>query len=639
MLKGKRVFVSGGAGVIGLELVDRLLKQGAIVIVGDLKPKPPFWDERVIYRQGDLNLITREELDAYAPEYFFHLAATFERSIETYDFWGENFRHNIRLSHHLMTLLKDSPTLRRVVFASSYLIYNQRNYTFDRPAEQPVSLSETDEIFPRNLCGAAKLLHELELEFLGRFNEGRFTTVCARIFRSYGKQSRDVISRWIRMLLRGETLQVYKPEGMFDYIYAGDVAEGLLRLAVSPATGVVNLGSGRARRVSEIIEILRGHFPSLSTQMTDEPIPYEASQANMERFRAITSWMPEHQLEDAIPLIIRHEQERLESGKDLSEPPEPGINVLVTSISKKVPLLNAVRKAMDKLGAGGRLHGADLDPECIGRHFVDAFWMIPPTRELTAEMLIEYCRSNGIRAIIPTRDGELGFFASVACRLREKGIHVMVSPPEAVNACVDKLLFARRLRERGIPAIPTAERIDELDAPAYVVKERYGAGSRRIGLNLGRDEAVRHAAAMESPIFQPYIRGREYSIDLYRGLDGRTKGVIARTRDWIEDGESQVTTTVSNPELEALGAEVADELDLYGHAVLQVLVDESGGCHIIECNCRVGGASRLAFEAGLDSLYWFLLEASGQSIAQYPFARSKTEKRLIRYAEDRIECL
>ena len=317
-----------------------------------------------------------------------------------------------------------------------------------------------------------------------------------------------------------------------------------------------------------------------------------------------------------------------------------GINVLVTSISKKVPLLKAVRKALSRLDGNGRLYGADLDPECIGGHFVDRFWQMPRTSELTADTLINYCRTQGIRAIIPTRDGELPFFASVAGRLRDESIHVMVSSPETVEICLDKLLFSRRLLDHDIPVIPTAERIGELEeASAYVVKERYGAGSRRIGLGLNRDDAIRHAASLEVPIYQPYISGREYSIDLYRGRDGRTKGVIARTRDKVVDGESQVTTTVTDPGLETLGARVADALDLYGHAVLQVLVDEYGGYHVIECNCRVGGASRLAFEAGLDSLYWFLLEASGEPIGKYPFVRSKCEMRLVRYAEDRIECL
>ena len=35
-----RVFISGGAGVIGLELVPRLLEAGADVLVEDLKSKP-----------------------------------------------------------------------------------------------------------------------------------------------------------------------------------------------------------------------------------------------------------------------------------------------------------------------------------------------------------------------------------------------------------------------------------------------------------------------------------------------------------------------------------------------------------------------------------------------------------------------
>lgn len=636
MLNNNRVFVSGGAGVIGLALVEKLLERGAQVIVGDLKPKPSQWDERIVYRQGDLNAITQEELDAYAPDYFIHLAATFERSTETYEFWDENFAHNIRLSHHLMTCLRESSSLKRVVFASSYLIYDQRNYNFPEPASSPVSLKETDEISPRNLCGVAKLLHELELDFLNHFNEGRFTTVCARIFRSYGKQSRDVISRWIRMLLNGEKLQVYKKEGMFDYIYAGDVAEGLIRLAESPATGIVNLGNGNARRVEEVVEILRSHFPTLQSEATDLPIPFEASQADMTRFKSWTNWMPEHRLEDAIPLMIRHEREQA-SQAIRNEDGES--HVLVTSISKKVPLLQAVRKAMNKLDGSTRLFGGDANPDCIGKYFVDEFWRMPRLQDLPVEQLIAYCSERSIRAILPTRDGELFYFAQHREKLRNNGIHVMVSSPDTVESSIDKLRFASELIGHGLPVIPAAKSIGELEAPSYAVKERFGAGSQGIGLRLSKEEAVRFASGLADPIFQPFAEGREYSIDLYRTRKGHTKGVVVRTRDLVAGGESQVTATCAYPELETLAAQIADTLSIEGHAVLQVIVDSLGGFHIIECNCRVGGASRLSFEAGLDSLYWMLLEARGDDLSDYPFARSKQEKRLVRYAEDRIECL
>lgn len=59
--KGKRVFISGGNGVIGNALVRKLHESGAIIFVGDLKPRPATWSNQVIYRQGDLNLITKQE--------------------------------------------------------------------------------------------------------------------------------------------------------------------------------------------------------------------------------------------------------------------------------------------------------------------------------------------------------------------------------------------------------------------------------------------------------------------------------------------------------------------------------------------------------------------------------------------------
>src|SRR5262252_1245230 len=113
-MRDKKVFVSGGAGVIGQEMIPRLLRRGATVMVGDLKPRPASFPVQVQYRQGDLNHITDAELRAFSPDMFIHLAATFERSAETEGFWDENFQHNVRLSHHLMSIAKELPGLERV---------------------------------------------------------------------------------------------------------------------------------------------------------------------------------------------------------------------------------------------------------------------------------------------------------------------------------------------------------------------------------------------------------------------------------------------------------------------------------------------------------------------------------------------
>jgi len=302
----KRVFVSGGAGVIGSSLISYLLKEKMEIFVGDLKPCPKEWEGKVKYRQGDLNTISLQELNDFQPDLFFHLAATFERSTETAPFFEENFHHNILLSHHLLTCLKQVKSMKRIVFASSYLIYDPKLYLSQNFTETTTSLSETSEINPRNICGAAKLFFEAELKFMHAFEN--ISYVSARIFRVYGKNSKDIISRWIRSSLKNEELTVYRPEGKFDYIFADDVAVGLIHLGNSDYTGLINLGTGRARSVEDVLNILKKSFPDLKIKFELSEIPFEASLANMDKFRRVTRFTPPTTLEEGIKNLINHYQ-------------------------------------------------------------------------------------------------------------------------------------------------------------------------------------------------------------------------------------------------------------------------------------------------------------------------------------------
>lgn len=631
-MQDKRVFISGGAGVIGTALVNLLLKEGADIFVGDLKPCPKDWLSKVKYRKGDLNTITQQELLDFNPEVFFHLAATFERSEESFPFLEENFHHNVQLSHHLMSCLKDSSVLKKVVFASSYLNYDPTLYLFSEKPQTPTLLTENSTINPRNVCGAAKFFHEQELRLLESFIGNQTSIVSARIFRVYGRGSRDVISRWVRAGLHQEPLKVYCSEGMFDYIFADDVAEGLFRLAKSTFSGVVNLGSGKARSVQEVVDVIRLYFPTVKIEKIDSDIPFEASQADMQLFHQITGWRPTQTLETAIPLVINYERDQLKETSLKSD----HFGVLVTSISKKIPLLQAVSKAIEKIDEHcGPLYGSDSDVNCIGKYAVDHFWHSPQISKTQIATILDYCAQSKIKAVIPTRNADLEFYSKHLVDLNKNGIHVMVSDPKTISNCLDKLQFATVLHEHHFPVIPTAKDIKEIKSKSLVVKEQFGAGSSRLALNLSREEAVEFAKQLENPIFQPFIEGVEWSVDLYRSKKGRVMGCVARQRDLVVRGESQVTTTVSFPELENLCTELANCLNINGHAVIQVIVDEEGDLHVIECNPRFGGASTASLAVGLDTFYWFLLECSGANLQDYFFDR-KADIRQVRYPADWI---
>ncbi len=317
--------------------------------------------------------------------------------------------------------------------------------------------------------------------------------------------------------------------------------------------------------------------------------------------------------------------------------PSEAFNVLITSVSRKLSCIREVRRGLHKLNSRGQVYGGDVDPACLGRDFVDAFWSMPRLSALSLDALIAYCREHHIRTIVPTRDGELPWFAERRDDLAAAGVRVMVSDPDTVDLCLDKLRFARDLNARGYPAIPAHEEISGRLSDRVVAKERFGAGSLGIKLDLSPAAAVAAAEGFQRPIFQPFIQGVEHSIDTFTAMDGTIMGAVARRRDRVVRGESQITTAVDAPALETLCTEAGSAIGLRGHAVWQVIVDASGRPHIVECNCRIGGASSLSIAMGLDSFFWAFLEAAGEDLKRHPFVRSPVNLRQTRIPHDVIQ--
>jgi carbamoyl-phosphate synthase large subunit len=309
-------------------------------------------------------------------------------------------------------------------------------------------------------------------------------------------------------------------------------------------------------------------------------------------------------------------------------------NILITSISRKVPLIKTVRQAAINLRFPCKLYGGDIDPECIARYFVDAFWQMPPQNQLNIEELVRFCKEHEIKGIIPTRDGELPYFARHCEFLSKHGISCLISKPEAIETCQNKFRFYQFLSSHGIPAIPTAKDIKLVSGPAYVVKECFGSGSNAVGLNLNLTQAESWARKLHDPIFQPFIKGEEYSVDVYMSRNRSLKAAIARKRELIVNGESQITYTIRNKDMEELCLQAADLLGIEGHAVFQLFLDASQHLHVIECNPRFGGASTLSVAMGLCSFEWFIQECLGKPLT--PFTRSLNEMKLVRYPEDQV---
>lgn len=297
--------------------------------------------------------------------------------------------------------------------------------------------------------------------------------------------------------------------------------------------------------------------------------------------------------------------------------------------------MHALREALTRSGEEGLIWGADSDPECVGRLFCDRFWAMPPlSRPDTRDRVVRFCREEEIGLIVPTRDGELPFFARLRSELHEAGVHVSVGAPEAVEACLDKLGFFDHCRRIGVPTASTALTLDELEGQSFVVKDRRGAGAGGQAVGLDRPTALEHAGRVSEPIFQTLLEGVEHSVDVYVNRHGAVVEAAPRTRIRVSGGESTVTETVEHPKLVAAAVRFAESLELRGHLVLQGFACGARAT-LLECNPRVGGASTLGFAAGVDSLAWAIAEARGDPV-EPRLGAYRRGLRLVRYPMDRL---
>lgn len=303
----KRVLVTGGAGVIGRVLVHKLAGLGAKVTSIDREPMLSKFVPLV-----GVSLLVGDVLgylyECEQHQIVFHLAASFGRTEIDQQFFEENFYNNVDLTHKLLA----SPhEWEKFIFASSYLVYDPFLYLWD----DIHFLKESDRISPRNIVGSAKYYTENELEFVCA--DEKMYGVSARIFRVYGRGAKDIISTMVQKALRGETITMYGENARFDYIFADDVAEGLIKLAeVDSPTTAINLGTGRGRSLSDALAIVREYIPGTMVEHMDKPgHPIENSRADVSLLKELTGWTPATPLEVGIRKVIEYEREKLQNSR------------------------------------------------------------------------------------------------------------------------------------------------------------------------------------------------------------------------------------------------------------------------------------------------------------------------------------
>jgi carbamoyl-phosphate synthase large subunit len=303
--------------------------------------------------------------------------------------------------------------------------------------------------------------------------------------------------------------------------------------------------------------------------------------------------------------------------------------ILMTSLSSKIALYDSVLRQAKMFNPNASVIAVDSNPNCPGADYVKYFRILPRLDILSAEELLNILGKWRITHVIPTRDDELQYWAQIAPLLLKNQVAVLLSSCDAINVCKDKLSFPEKITISGLKHIPSLLSPNLSNYPQWVIKERYGSGSRRVGTNLSKNDAVNLALSLEEPIFQPYIEGEEFTAEAWVDKDGQVPAVILRWREKIVNGESHVSTTFQNLDWEKKIAKLFSSIEgLRGHCLAQCIVDNKGIPNLIEINPRLGGASPLSLNVGLNSILWSLQEEmdSTHDLAYNPIYGAKLSK-------------
>ncbi len=253
-----KVLVTGGAGFIGSNLAEELIRQGAKVKIIDNFVTG--FRENLEEIQGDFDFIEGDINDDIAlkkalegVEIVFHQAAlpSVPRSVE-----NPKETHEACVNGTFNLLLKAKENgVRRVIYAASSSAYG------NQPTLPKVETMRPEPLSP---YAVAKLVGEYYCQVF--WHVYGLETICLRYFNVFGPRQNPasmysgVISIFIDALMKGKTPVIYGDgEQTRDFTYVANVVDANIKAAQSSkGIGMVmNVANGERISVNQLFEILK----------------------------------------------------------------------------------------------------------------------------------------------------------------------------------------------------------------------------------------------------------------------------------------------------------------------------------------------------------------------------------------------
>jgi UDP-glucose 4-epimerase len=302
-----KILVTGGAGFIGSNLVQRLVDDGHEVVVLDNllrgnKIEPAIF-KRIRFVNDDIRNLQAVENASKGCDIIFHLAAILgvdivaDNPVETMDVETVGMRN--------VGIAALNNGIKKILYASTSGIYGH--------SAMEKSVDEDIMVDPRTSYAMAKRYNEIYLSALNE--EKGIQSIALRFFNVYGynQDNRMVIPRFFEQALKNEPITVYsKGLQTRDFTYIDDTVESCIRLMNLDAKfEIFNIANENELSIVELAKRIKGIIKSTSEivfiEAPDKRYDYEVERrvGSSQKLYDFTSYKPTTSLEYGLDVIFK----------------------------------------------------------------------------------------------------------------------------------------------------------------------------------------------------------------------------------------------------------------------------------------------------------------------------------------------
>ena len=315
-------------------------------------------------------------------------------------------------------------------------------------------------------------------------------------------------------------------------------------------------------------------------------------------------------------------------------------NILFTCIGRRVSLLNGFRQAAGQLRINALFFGTDTSELSAALQLCDKGFLVKPTTHAGyIKQLLSIIKANRVKLLVPTVDLDLKLLAQNKSKFAALGCCVLVSAPDVVDICQDKRKTYRFLVKSGFDtpltmsvhsALLKQASKKKLSWPCFL-KPWDGYASRGNAVVKSRKELLFFAKKIPNVICQEFIKGAEYTCDVYVDFNMKVRCVVPRKRIEVRSGEVSKGQIVKNSRIMDESARLVETLGAGpGVITLQLFLTARNKIKFIEINPRFGGGVPLSIKAGANFPKWILQELIGKK-SNIRFDGFKDELTMLRY--------